>query len=505
MGRTWREWMFGTPRASWEAGRRSRETANWNPVNQSGDQEIRDSFELLAARGRWLAQNNSWCAAAKRVFLDNILGTGTVTRACAKNDDGTLMSDWNKQADALYSRWLDYCHPFQEMSYGEMTRMNLGGVIESGDSFLLEVGSDDPNSPVPIAFIPFERDQLDTTRDGTVLEGGGWIRNGIQRSDEGKVEGYWLYTTHPRDFTLGIRGSFESQFYPAERVLHLYRRMRPSQTIGLSWFATIAKVVFDTGEYMTAEIAASKLASMFVGMEKRTDGNFFGFNKGTEQATRDDYSNPLALIARGIWLRGKPEDEVQLINSNRPNSNATPWLEFCVNMIGAGVGLSYIRLTGDFSKTNFSSSRSADLQDRKVFKPLQDWHAWNIDLEIRRRVTRRAIALGKLPIPAGGITRFLRNQDRFLAAKALPPGSGYVDPMKQVEAAKSAIAAGLSTWSIELGYLGLEFEDVIEQLAAEQQLIESRGVMIDLGSRVVFNEPEEPEGIGTGPEGDQTE
>lgn len=486
-------------RAGWEGGRRTRETANWNPPIRSADYDIRDVRETLPARCRWLVQNNAWCAAAQRIFIDNVIGEGILTKSNVKKEDGALDEEFNKRSDEVFARWLDFCHPHQEMNYGEMMRIGLASGIEAGNEFYLEVGNSNPNSPVPIAFVPFEQEQLDTSKDTVQSERGNEIRHGIERNAEGRVVGYHLFTRHPRDYSWAFPGAIESEFIPASRVIHNYRRLRPSQTLGVSWFAPVINAVWDTGEYMRSEIFAAKIASLFVAMERREDPRNGGIADGS--ANTDSYGNRLAGVARGAWLHGGPNDTVEFVQPNRPNSNATPWLEFMLNMIGAGVGLSYIRLTGDFSKTNFSSSRAADLQDRKVFKPLQNWHGWHVDLEIRYRVTRMAIALGKIPVSGGGVFRFNRNPERFLAAKIKPPGWGYVDPTKQVSASIMAIKSGLSTWTRELGEQGIDRDELFAELADDQKAAETAGLKLDLEGMPmgVQPEPEEPPANPTSP------
>ncbi len=116
------------------------------------------------------------------------------------------------------------------------------------------------------------------------------------------------------------------------------------------------------------------------------------------------------------------------------------------------------------------------------FSSAPKWHAWHVDLEIRERVIDRAIVLGILPIPAGGLTRYMRDRRKWLAAIARLPGWGYVDPQKQVQASIAAIEAGLSTWQRELGDLGLDYEEVFQQLAEEHELKEQLG--LKLGSEV---------------------
>ena len=475
------------PLSSYEGGKYTRGTANWRPANRSHDALSRETWDLLLARGRWLGRNNPWCRGAQGTFTANILGEGGSTRSVVRDSQGVILKDWCRQADELYRQWGDYAHVHRDMDLSEMLGVNLSSTIESGTGLLLEVANPDPRSPIPIAFQPIEIDQLDMSRDRPYHRGrnGGAdeneIRNGVERDGSGRVVAYWLFTEHPGD---GYRyGSWISERFPASRVISLFRRERPIQHLGTTWFAPIVHVLWDSYEYMKHEIAAAKIASYFIAMEKRENwGSGLDGISAEDGEQLDAYGNRLSNLAPQMLIRGGVQDSLDVIRSDRPNSAAVAWLQFMLQMMAAGLGLSYIRFTGDFSQTNFSSSRAADLQDRKVFRPLQKWHAWHVDLEIRERVIDRAIVLGILPIPAGGLTRYMRDRRKWLAAIARLPGWGYVDPQKQVQASITAIEAGLSTWQRELGDLGLDYEEVFQQLAEEHELKEQLG--LKLGSEI---------------------
>ena len=52
---------------------------------------------------------------------------------------------------------------------------------------------------------------------------------GVQHNLYGQREGYWLFGSHPGESNLVFRTGFASKFYPAEDVMHVYRKLRPGQ------------------------------------------------------------------------------------------------------------------------------------------------------------------------------------------------------------------------------------------------------------------------------------
>lgn len=467
-----------TPQAGYVGGKRSRLMSSFLPRNRAADAEIKGDWDLLTARARWLCRNNPICVGAHDTLVNNIIGEGIQTRASVRDNDNTLLKDWNRQSDDLYKRAMDEMDVTGRHHWHEMTRINFGQTIESGDGFLVQSQDLSPGRLVPICFEMLESDQLDQTRDRPPGDGVNEIRRGVEIDRRGRPVAYYFYTEHPGAIYTGLQR--ESERVPAWRVIHLFRQRRPSQTRGVSWFAPLVRAIWDLYQYMEFEIDAAKVASFFVYMLKRKDvgsddGDFAFLDESGEGSPEDEYGNRQAPLGPGIGLYGSPEDSLDVIQSSRPNSQATAWIQLLLQMMGQGVGLSMPRFTGDYSQTNFSSARAADLQDRKGFIPAQIWHAWKVDIEVRRRVTRQLIAQGELSIP-GGLARFDRNPHRWLAIKARPPGWGYVDPPKQVQASLQAIMGGLSTFDRELGMLGLDRDDIFETLAQEWQEAKDLGL-----------------------------
>jgi lambda family phage portal protein len=461
-------------------GELNRQTTGWRPANRTADREIAERWWLLTARGRWLGRNNPWCIGARGTIVDNIIGEGIQTRACVRDAAGVLLRPFNRQADDHYARWMDGADSTGRQHWHQLTRTNFHQVIEAGEGLLLECADPDPNRLVPICFEALEPDRIDCTRDRPSGDGVNEIRRGIEFDARGRRVAYYLYNNDPHGGYYGH--PIFSTRVPAWRVIHVFAAQRPSQTRGVTWFAPIVKALWDSYEYMQHEISAAKVASFFVYMWKREQAEQRGFGFGDENGEAfpsDAGGNGEVPLGPGIGLEGGPNDSFEVVQSNRPNGNAVPWLRFMLQMMGAGLRLSFQRFTGDFSQTTFSSARAADLQDRKGFGPVQQWHAWYVDLEVRRRVTRQLIAAGELPVPAGGAVRFDRAPHRWLACKARPPGWGYIDPQKQVEASKAAIGAGLSTWERELANIGLDRDDVFETLAQEIDMAAELGLPLE--------------------------
>jgi capsid protein len=68
---------------------------------------------------------------------------------------------------------------------------------------------------------------------------------------------------------------------------------------------------------------------------------------------------------------------------------------------------------------------------------------------------------------------------KFLDARWIPRGWAWVDPLKDTQAGVLAVQSGLASRSSLLAEQGEDFEDVLEQLAEEEDMADAAGVSID--------------------------
>jgi len=454
----------------YEGGKIVRRTQGWRPSQRTLDAHIHQDWDLLTSRGEWLGRNNPWCKGAKVTIADNILGTGLRTRSLVHTPDGGLDEAFNTKADQLYEQILEQLDMGGRQHFHQMTRTGLMSCVESGEVYYVErndaEGFRSGERLIPLAFELVSGAQLDTSKDRPRSSVLNEIRRGVEIDSNGRRVAYYFFTDHPND--LNPLRVFDSERVPAPRVIPLFRQEGVDQVRGITWFAPVVTALWDLYEYQRCEINAAKVASYFIFLWKKEfpgDENAMSFADG-DSTTQDLWGNPVEPLQPGIGLEGGPQDDLKVIQSSRPNADSVPWLKLLTQTMGVGLHCGYSKFTGDFAGKNFSSQRAEDLNDQRGFQPMRNWHAWYIDCEVRRRAIRQAIAFDLLPIPAGGITRFNRNPNRFLACKFIPPAQGYVEPRVDVAASFDRIRYGLSTWEDELLSQGKTI-DTHEKLASE--------------------------------------
>jgi lambda family phage portal protein len=141
--------------------------------------------------------------------------------------------------------------------------------------------------------------------------------------------------------------------------------------------------------------------------------------------------------------------------------------------------VSYESLSRDYSQSNYSSSRLALLDDRDLWRMLQQWWIRNFRLPLHSAWLQQAV-LGRA-IDAIQPTQYASDASKFEAVLFKPRGWSWIDPTKEVEAYKEAIKAGLTTLTDVIAQTadGRDIEDVVDTRKRELDLLKAADVAVD--------------------------
>jgi capsid protein len=285
---------------------------------------------------------------------------------------------------------------------------------------------------------------------------------------------------HPGEIRRNIGATDKLIRVPAEQMFHLRVVDRWPQSRGVPWFHAAAKRLRDMDGYTEAEIVAARMSA-----------SYMGFIKSPEVPTADDTVDGQKILEfeGGIIQHLAPGEEFQGFAPNRPNAQLDPFMRYMLREVASAVGVSYESLSRDYSQSNYSSSRLALLDDRDLWKSLQQWFIRSFREPLHREWLGLAVMAGAIAsIPA---EQYLTNRPKFEAVQFKPRGWGWVDPTKEVAAYKEAVLAGFTTVSDVIAATGngADLEDVLNGRRRELDMMEE----LDLEFDTEFEKPEEPQ------------
>lgn len=465
-----------------------RRTRKFQPAHKSYDAAIYESHDLLTRRVRDQVANNGIFKRAVEVLNDITVGPGMLTfadpfPAKLNFDEKEIrpLLEYALESDDLFEEWAEDPDQFDvagKQSLYDVHRLAFSECGTVGDALLLRCYRPGRDRITPLCYQVIEREQLDTGMDRPATAGQNKIVNGIELDSVGRPVAYHIFDAHPYDQHTASSGTFLSRPVPAARVLHLYLFNRPSQSCGISWLHAMAQSAFDRDKYLDCELRAAAKGALLavVANLKNPERATLGLSDDDDAA--DGYGNPEVVLGSDPLAVQLHEDEkVEVVESNRPNANAAPFISMIDHDLACASGLSYYRLTGRYESTSYTAVRGAHLDDDAHIKPLQGWFGRRLAVPIRREFNRGVAAAGLLrTVTPAEFERNYRQLQRFDAVGA---GRDLLDPTAELDASVGKLRAGLSTLKDECGKRQRHWIRILRQKALENQVAGSFGVVLD--------------------------
>jgi lambda family phage portal protein len=475
---------------SYKAGRAGRLTAGWLRPTSSADAELKHSLELLRNGSRQLVRDSGHAKRAKAIVVNNVVGAGVGLQAQVLTTRGEPSARVNAQIESEFAHWsrAENCHTGGALHFADLERAAMGEVFEAGECLLRLHPRAFGESRVPLAIELIEPECLADDRAVTAATApGNEMRLGVECDRFGRAVAYWIRDQHPGDISRYASGGRTAGYerVPAAEIIHLKLADRWPQTRGVPWLHAAANKLRDMDEYGDAELTAAKMSSMYFGTLESGEDNPLG------SETASDGTQQMAIEA-GIIDRLAPGEKFNFHAPNRPNAALDAFMRTLLREVAAGIGVSYESLSRDYSQSNYSSSRLALLDDRDLWRVLQQWWVRSFRERLHRVWLERAVLARA--VAAVGVPEYVADPERFQAVRWKLRGWSWVDPTKEVAAYKEAVKAGFMSIAkvVEMTGQGDDLEDVVEQRKAEIELFEEADVPTDTGGEAPAPAPAVP-------------
>lgn len=455
-------------RLAYEAARRDRTRSNARVG--SADADLLPDLQTLRQRSRSLVRDDAHAAAAIRALVDNVVGCGLRPQAAARPQDTGLTQaqcdEWNAQVEAVWRRWAaNQCDASRTCDFDELTRQVYRTRLVDGEALAHRVVRDGVSS--------WELLDVDRLQDPPQQQDD--VRGGVQINAYGEPITYWVQPHHPDDqrFLRRLRTG-NNQAIPISRflggwpnVLHLYRRERPGMSRGAPWITPALPLFDHLHHYLDSEIIAARANSNVAMVIRRpldrTDPDLMAVTgDGSGDAPQPQYHQ---TIEPGTIEYLNEGEEMQPFTPSRPGSAFDPFVRRVLKAICASIGVSYELITRDFSESNYSSARASLLECRRGFEVEQNLMIAGWCRPTWETRVREAVETGELPKPRGWDDPEI-GPVPYLASRWIRSAWGWVDPVKEIDAARLAVESNLSTPQHEASRAGLDVEEILEARAA---------------------------------------
>jgi len=459
---------FAVARA-WKAAKTDRLTADWLSGGGDINQELKSQLPIIRLRARELEQNSNLARSFFSLNETHIVGpNGFVTQVMGKKRDGKLDSVGNALAEREYRQWArrGVCEITGKLSLQGCDRVSVRTTARDGES-LIRLHDVQPTRRNPWGFVI---ELLDPARLDHMLnvdlKNGNRIRLGVELNAAGRPVAYWLKKgervgwVHIRD---------EHERVPAEDIIHWFEADRPEQLRGVSWLASAMLDIHQLSQYIETAIVAARYGASKMGWVVDKEGNGHAMDEADEVDSNGDL---IEEIEAGTIGHLSGDKTFVGFDPKYPHENFEPFTKTLKRDMAMGTGVSYHGLTGDLTDVNFSSIRSGTLEERERWKVKQDSYISAVKERIYLRWLENAVFHGRL----GGVVSQEELIDRFSEHRHQGRRWSWVDPLKDIQAVIAAINAGLTSPQRVASEMGLDVEEVLEQIAEFQAMVEQKKV-----------------------------
>ena len=432
--------------------------ADWIVGVMSPHEELRGDFLTLRARARELDRNEALVNQYVGMLTANVIGpTGPRLQARVRDERGELDGEVNDRIEEAWDRWhrspvsADRKHNLVQFEH-----LQLHTTARDGESYTrFRVGEARRHG---LALQCIDPDLVDETYNAAIVPGQREIMLGIEVDGDGGPLAYHVRQGPTRDaYRTGERVRI-----PAEEVLHHFQSRRAHQMRGVSWLAPVMLLLHHDEHYTEAELVAARVGA----------ANSFFITTPEDSAVVPRSTNPEQLEANpGMGFRLGPGEGVETFTPNHPTTAFPSFDKSIKRRIASGLRASYTGISNDLEGANYSSMKNGLQLERENWRMLQEWWISTFRVPVYEQWLQTAIASGELQLPSA-------DWRRYTAARWIPRGWQFVEPLKEAQASILLIGAGLTSITRVLGEQGLDLEDIIEERKREKQLFADAGIVL---------------------------
>lgn len=479
------------------------------PALRDRADDIRVAWTPANARANDAALNSGWIAGVVEQIVTLMIGPGL--RLNAKPDlaflnwDEKQASSWARNVEKRWEVWASQAYEVDAAGRYTMAQLEAAAIrqwMATGEIVgqVTEIARPGAQTSTKVRLLPSH--WLSQNSNPSI-----GLNHGVYQDDNGLAVGYLF--------------NFKNQFgYPHEekqfsrdnfgrpRIIHIFDGA-VGQVRGITPLAPALKIVRQYDQLADATLTAALIHAVFaatIESDYPTSEVMQAFQD--EDEIEGDAMD--ALLDRKIdWYKNVNIDlgrhgkiahlmtgeKLKLHSSEHPNSTFEPFANFLLREVAACLGVMPSDLTGDFSGDTYSSVRMGIAKKW----PLMEYRRRHIPGRLAQTVyeawLEEEIDTGRISLP-GGIDTFVANRTSLVRGDWRGPAKPQADDVKAAKAHQTWYDLGVMSQEMICNDLGVDHEDVHEQLARESASRADKGLRDPLMTHdIIISEPEKEEAL----------
>jgi len=463
------------------SGEHTRIMSDWVLADADADEFILQDSGRTRARARSLRRDNPYFRRFLAELAANVIGADGIKlkmqarRANRGRYANTLDDRTNR---IIEEAWHDFGHAknwdaTRQMNRVEWSRLAIQTVATAGE-LPIRLLRGFPKNDFRFAVQGFEPDHLPFNNNRDPVNNKPRIRASVETDTYGEPTAYHILKSHPgrgqyfhEDFSETIR--LQSECYRkysgeplGDSMILAFVRDEFGQQRGMSWATTALRMLRQLSMFEESALVASRIAasSMFFIEPSELSAQY---GEEEEEEAPDGSSYLDAQPGSGHKLL--PGEKISSWSPSQPSNTYESFRKGILRGIAAGLLSNYSVIAADYESANYSSMRAAALSEREMWKMIQSWWICSVEEPVFKAWLEMSMISGQLPIAA-------EDFDRVCCASFQGRRWSWVDPLKDVQAAREEITLGTNSLQAIARERGKDLRDIAEEMRQDAAIAE---------------------------------
>lgn len=419
------------------------------------------------ARARRLEDQSPLAAGILYRSTENVIGTGIDVRPM------TDSPEFNREIGELWGEWTGgkLADVRRMYSFGQLQRLSYRAKKRDGDCGFILIDRMEQGYQWPeLQFV-----ECDDIRTPTMASNANLRRivEGVEFNDSLAPVAFWI------DGVDGPRRVLARDF------VFMLNTYRAKVARGTSGFRGTYRLFDQLEGHIEAVVVAARIAASqaMIGKRKRPEKHLERLrDKVGTTHTADGRPVAATIIEAGRinWI--DTDEELVGFNPTQPHQDFPGFLVAIARFLGLKFGLTVERVLLDFSKANYSVSRSTALQEQKAAEPEQQEFNADFFARVYPWFVSKMVARGRVK------SKPPRN---MWAYEWIPNGRPLVEPSKEAPGLKTLIELGIEAPEYLAAERGYDWKKLLETLKRNKAELEAVGLSLGGASKAIEGKPDD--------------
>lgn len=436
--------------------------STWSNTPKHINQIIHEDLSKLVAKSREQYANNDYVKRYVGLCQTNISGeNGVMVQSKVMDRQGNQDTPIQQVIEQAWDSFSTAVDPSDTCSRAEFEAQVIQACAIDGESFVMRHIS--KKYRYGVAFSIIDAALCDTTYHDTDKN----IISGIEYDSDSKPVAYY-FSKASNHAAVGYYQPKDYHRIPADKIIHVFMPEWAGQKRGIPWTATSLGRLRTLKGFEDAAVTAARVGATKMGF-------FTSENGGEYTGEMDSYGDMIMEAEPGSFEQLPEGVSFQSWDPNYPSNVYGDFVTAALRGIAVGLGVSHHSLTGDMSGVNYTSSRTALLDERDQWKRKQKWLINRLVRKMYESFIDYGVDFGRINING---KQLRENPSHYYPATYLGRRWQWVDPAKEVVAIEKALQLKLKSLSTAIRETGADPESTWNEMARDEKTLKKLGLLV---------------------------